>query len=121
MDLRSLMRHATEPEREVILNVLRRVVASPAVVVTVREGGRRRRYVVALEDEQELRRFVGHSAQQLQDELGGRAALLTFGAQWLRGPGRVDEMYRSLSMAEVVRVAVVDRSVVWGHPVAREG
>jgi hypothetical protein len=121
MELRTLLRHASEPEAQVIRTVAQRALATPAIVVTLQEGGRRRRYVVALEDEQELRRFVGHSAQQLQDELGGRAALLTFGAQWLRGPGRVDEMYRSLSMADVVRVSVVDRSLVWGHSIPKEG
>lgn len=123
MDLSFLMQHATTNiERQMILAVVRRVLAKPAVVVTVKESGRRCRYVMAMEDEQELRRFVGRTHEQIEAELGRLGTgLFWFGARWLRAPGRVDEMHRSLSMAEVVTVEAVDRDLVWGHHASKEG
>jgi hypothetical protein len=113
MELPILLAHATKLEQAVILAEVRRIAAMPAVVVTVREGSRHRRYVVAQEDEQALRRFVGHTPEQLATDLGQMGTVLfAFGGQWLRGPGRVDELYRSLSLADVVKVEAVDRDRV---------
>lgn len=38
----------------------------------------------------------------------------SFGAQWVRAYGNVDEMYRTLSLYEVTSVRAVDRKRVWG-------
>jgi hypothetical protein len=86
-----------------------------AVVVTMRDDNRR--YVVAEEDEEEVRGLAGVSESELKavysQSWGG------FGGQWLRGFGRVDEMYRTLSFAEVKKVAEIERSKVWGRERSR--
>ncbi len=109
-ELEILIANASEDELRVITRVLGRANTKPAILVTVRDS---KRYVVAQEDEPMFEALVGLSeaelATRVSQSLGG------FGAQWLRGYGRVDEMYRSLTLREVVKVAEVDRERVWGR------
>jgi hypothetical protein len=70
------------------------------IIVTTKSGTKTRRYVVVYEDRN---MFAGIKDGPIdgREELGWR---FHFGAQWLRGPGRVDEMYRTLSGSDIVRV-----------------
>lgn len=96
-----------------------------SVVVTV-DNGRKRRYVVASEDEHlfagvptgpinggkvEADDDVFEVRWAREDALGR----FSFGCQWLRGMGRVDEMYRTLSTWEIVKVERIDATRVWGR------
>jgi hypothetical protein len=93
------------------------------IVVTVEHGaGRTRRYVVTPEDEymfadapsgkvpvlrgtpasDGIREPSVNDIRRSREERLGR---FSFGCQWLRGPGKIDEMYRTLSTWEVVSVA----------------
>ncbi len=96
----------TDDERRVLLGIIERMNARPAVVVTVDLGGTKRRYVVATEDESI---FAGAPDGPFSD---GRP--FYFGAQWLRGFGKVDEMYRSFGLYEATKVERFDRKKVWG-------
>ena len=100
MNIATLFQNATGEEAEALARVINRANAMPAVVVTLREGGKSRRYVVDQADE--------------SDFDNGRVPHW-FGGQWLRGYGRVDEMYRSLCGDEVVKVERLDRAKVWGR------
>jgi hypothetical protein len=111
MDVVELVKNATEEEVAVIATVVARMQNKPAVLVTLQESTRRR-YVVAREDEDELRVLVGKSKAELAALHGQRFG---FGGQWLRSMGRVDEMYRSLSLDGVVKVEEADRARVWGR------
>lgn len=107
-------------------------MAQTSVVVTVEEGRSTRRYVVVAEDEYLFASVpngkvpvaegtpalggttrppsisdVRHAREQHLGRFG-------FGCQWLRGLGRVDEMYRSLSTWEVVKVERIATARVWG-------
>jgi hypothetical protein len=125
MEIETFIEHATEDELPVIAAVLRRIADRPAVVVTVRGGKTSRRYVVATEDESvfdglsgvlrpESRR--GASDSEVEERFGGMGAVLTsFGCQWLRRYGCVDEMYRTLSVIEVTKVERIDRHRVFGR------
>jgi hypothetical protein len=104
-----VLANATEEETAAITAALGRANAKPAVIATMRD---RRRYVVAQEDEAEFAELVGLRGEALADRV--QYARGGFGGQWLRGYGRVDEMYRSLSMREVTKVATADRARVWG-------
>lgn len=110
MNLETLVANATDDELPAIAAALHRAQSKPCVLVTTLEGGKRRRYVVAQEDEDEIRKYVG-CAESVLD----RQWQVWFGAQWLRGMGRVDEMYRSLSLSETVKVEEADRARVWGR------
>lgn len=106
-----------------------------SVVVTIDggfPGGTKRRYVVAAEDEHYFARVrmgkvpepkgtpaaggtvrtpsVAEVRQAREEHLGR----FYFGCQWLRGFGRVDEMYRTLGTWEVVKVERLPRDRVWG-------
>jgi hypothetical protein len=79
------------------------------VVVTVTNGpGKTRRYVVVREDEDIFAnrpdatgtKFAALYGTGYTGKFGGQY----FGAQWLRGPGRIDEQYRSLSGADMVGI-----------------
>lgn len=105
MELETIIKNATDDEARALLAAVRRANAKPAVLVTV-EGGRR--YVVAQEDEDEIRPLVGRDPEEWQRSWGG------FGARWMRGYGRVDEMHRTISLSDVVKVAEADRARVWG-------
>lgn len=105
------------------------------VVVTVEQGsGKTRRYVVAHEDaglfdgvpDGPVPKAEGTPAaggatrppsvsdiRLTREEYLGR---FSFGCQWLRSLGRVDEMYRTLSTWEVVKVERLDSARVWGRP-----
>ena len=106
---------------------------SKDIVVTVENGGgKTRKYVIVSEDahlfdnvptgkvpEAEGTPALGGTTRppSVSDIRGAREDHLgrfSFGCQWLRGPGRVDECYRTLSTWEVVAVARVDRSKTWG-------
>ena len=112
MDVEILIRNATEAELPAIASALKRANARPAIVVTLRNGGRR--YVVCQEDEHLFADLVGLDQAELA-ERASRAVLVPFGAQWMRAYGRVDEMYRSLSLSEVRSVRTVARERVWGR------
>ncbi len=95
MNLSAMLLHASREELEMILKLRDRVDSFPAIVVTVM----RKRYVVDQSDEHEF-----HDGK----------IPYAFGGQWLRGYGRVDEMYRLLSGAEVTKIERIDRTKVWG-------
>lgn len=78
------------------------------VLVTVQEGSKKRRYVVASEDAAEVLAYRDTDPDD-------RPWMFYFGAQWLRGYGNVDEMYRSLSMTDVVKIETADAGKVWGR------
>ena len=117
--LETICANATEQELRTVLTVLDRAHAKPAVLVTLAEGSRSRRYVVEQEDEHEFDGLVGLSAQELRRHLSWRTP---FGGRWLRGFGRVDEMYRTLSGEEVIKVEHENRDRVWRNaPVTPSG
>lgn len=103
MDLNELARHATDDELRTLAAVAGRAAAAPRIVVTVKVGKGTRRYVVCRDSEDV---FDGiDNAEQLEEKFGHMGAILaSFGCQWLRGKGRVDECYRTLSMCEVVKI-----------------
>lgn len=72
-----------------------------AVIVTMREGSKDRRYVVASEDAYLFDGLPSGPIKRL-DRFDGPH--FHFGAQWLRGPGRIDEMYRTLYAGDAVRI-----------------
>src|SRR5437773_934995 len=111
IDAGVLVQHATADELKLLGDIARRANAQPAVLVTVREGGGSRGYVVAQEDEGIFRDIPDGAFSS--DSPGVRYILAAFGAQWLRSYGRVDEMYRTVSLAEVVKVERVNRERVW--------
>jgi hypothetical protein len=114
MDIIDLLAAATEEELPVLAAVIKRLNDRPAILVTVgRAGGRRRRYVV-VEDEETIRPYVGRSEAELARLSRGPNGMTPIGCQWLRAFGKVDEMYASLSLYEVVKVEEVDRARVWG-------
>jgi hypothetical protein len=115
MEVSDLARYATTEELAVIANVVQRANDRPAVLVTVKHGGFRRRYVVDRADEEQLRDYVGKSETELAELSRGMRGMLGFGCQWLRRYGRVDEMHRSLSLHEVVKVEQANRAKVWGQ------
>lgn len=78
-----------------------------AIVVTLAEGSKKRRYVVAQEDEG---MFEGDSAVNIVGNWR-----FNFGGQWLRSLGKVDEMYRTLSGNDVIKIQRIDRTKVWGR------
>ncbi|MHB1762657.1 MAG: hypothetical protein ACYCS4_07960 [Acidimicrobiales bacterium] len=124
MELTAILQESTTEELRTIVGIVKRIVDRPAVVVTVAHGNAKRRYVVAVEDEGLFDGLSGVLRRESRpgacdDELDQRfghmvAPLTSFGAQWLRRMGAVDEMYRLLSMAEVVKVERLDRRRVWG-------
>jgi hypothetical protein len=89
--------------------------AATSVVVTQQEGTRRRRYVVDPADEH-LFEHVGaglvaggraetpHAVRDTREAREDHLGRFAFGCQWLRGMGRVDEMYRTLSTWEITKV-----------------
>jgi hypothetical protein len=105
-----LTANATEDELRLITSILARANDKPAVIVTTRDG---RRYVVAQEDEPMFEPLIGLKAPELHERV--QRSLTPFGARWLRRYGCVDEMYRSLSISEVTKVATADRARVWGR------
>jgi hypothetical protein len=79
------------------------------VVVTMTNGpGKTRRYVVDRKDEDIFAGRPDASGAKFQALYGqghlGKFGREYFGGQWLRGPGRIDEQYRSLSGAEIVAI-----------------
>lgn len=107
MDVRTLLERAETPEEiATVARMLQRAHDAPAVLVTCADG---RRYVVAQEDESLFAEIPDGPF-----ESSGMGGFGGFGAQWLRGYGRVDEMYRSLSFWDVRKVARADRARVWG-------
>jgi len=123
MNLETVLSEASDDELQTIAHVVARVVARPAIVVTV-AGRTRRRYVVATEDERLFADLSGvlrpasrpgACDSEIDEQLGHMGAVLNaFGCQWLRRMGAVDEMYRSLSLCEVIKVERIDRKRVWG-------
>ena len=97
-----------DDEARVLLALMQRENAKPAVLVTVQEGSKKRRYVVASEDRDEVLAYRDTDPDD-------RPWMFYFGAQWLRGYGNVDEMYRSLSMSDVVKIEIADAAKVWGR------
>lgn len=114
MNLETLVQHANPEELAVLAGLMKRIAARPAVLVTVRHGSGQRRYVVDLADEEALRPYVGMTQAELAEASRGMAGTLGFGCQWLRGFGRVDEMTRTLSLHEVLKVEEAPRKRVWG-------
>lgn len=105
--------NAADDELRVLAAVLKRANDRPAIVVTVRQGvNGTRRYVVAQEDEPMFADLPDGPIERADRWDGPQ---FWFGAQWLRGYGRVDEMYRTLSASEITRVARVNRAKVWGE------
>lgn len=105
-----------------------------SVVVTVEHGaGKTRRYVVAREDQSLFQDVPAGTVPVAQGTpaLGGETrppsvsdirltreqhlGRFSFGCQWLRSLGKVDEMYRTLSTWEVVKVERIDSARVWGN------
>ena len=125
MNINTLIEEATRDELVTIAGIAARIAARPAVVVTVATGTKHRRYVVATEDEHLFAALSGMLRPasrpgacdgEVDNQFGHMGAALTaFGAQWLRRMGTVDEMYRTLSIAEVVKVERIARSKVWGR------
>ena len=125
MDMTAIIREATTDELATIAGIVGRITKRPAVVVTVTGGRTKKRYVVAVEDEHLFEGLSGvlrsesrHGAcgGEMDQRFGHMGAGMTaFGARWLRRMGVVDELYRSLSMAEVVKVERIDRGRVWGR------
>lgn len=109
-DIETIVANASIDELRTLAAVLKRANDKPAVVVTLKEGTRSRRYVVSREDEH-LFDDIPNGPIDGADVLGWR---LWFGGQWLRSLGKVDEMYRSLSGSEIVKVQRIDRKRVWG-------
>ena len=113
MNLEMLL-EATEEERQTIARVMTRIVDRPAIVVTVDLGTKRRRHVVAIEDEPVFDGLSGSLSEEFRtDHLSGMRGMVSFGCQRLRRMGVVDEMYRSLSLYEVTKVEWIDRARVW--------
>jgi len=125
MEIETLLSHATDEELPAIAAVLKRIADAPAVVVTVRHNKSTRRYVVSTEDESLFDGLSGALISEsrpgardseVEERFGGMGAVLTsFGCRWLRGYGRVDEMHRTLSMIEVIKVERIDRRRVFGR------
>lgn len=76
------------------------------IIATLREGGKTRRYVVDAADEP---MFAGIDPRAVTPTALADLPLyehplfrVNFGGQWLRGPGRIDEQYRSLAGESVV-------------------
>lgn len=104
MNIETLIQNATTDELRVIAQIAERARNKPAILATVGK----RRYVVAQEDEHVFDGFVpGENVQ-------GMSGMVSFGCQWMRSYGKVDEMYRTLSLWEVTKVQRVDRAKVWG-------
>jgi hypothetical protein len=116
IDVDTLIRYATEPERRVLAAILQRAQAMPGVVVTLQEGASTRRYVAAREDEEDLRPLAGLPRPELTAALRTGRYPHTFGGQWLRAYGRVDEQYRTLPLDHAVAVQQVSRARIWGEP-----
>lgn len=126
----TLIRNATTEELKVLANIAKRAHDKPAIIVTVDggfAGGKTKRYVVQQEDEHyfdnvptgkvpfKLERYGRparvSSYRRDREEYLGR---FWFGCRWLRGYGRVDEMYRTIGSYEVIKVERVDRNRVFG-------
>ena len=115
MQIEDLIAAATEEELPVLAVIIKRLNDRPAILVTVgRAGGQRRRYVV-IEDEETIRPYVGKTEAELAELSRGPNGLTPIGARWLRAFGKVDEMYASLSLYDVVKVEEADRRRVWGR------
>lgn len=75
---------------------------SPAVIITIQDGSRRRKYVVSNADTQPLRDLLAAAGTE---KLTGEALLACYPkafdveAQWYRRKGVVDEMNRVLTVA----------------------
>lgn len=96
--VQELLKVADDAELAVLGRLIERAVNRPRIVVTLQEGGRQRRYLVDRSSEDEFD-DVPDGPVSFPRRLGHY-----FGGAWLRGPGRVDEMHRSLAMSEVVKV-----------------
>ncbi len=71
-----------------------------------------RRYLVDRSDEHLFDALVtGGTAEDVFGHMG--AILTSFGGQWLRARNTVDEMYRTLSMCEVVSATRKSITVNW--------
>jgi hypothetical protein len=124
MEIETRIEHATDEELPAIAAVLRRIADRPVVVVTVRGDRTKRRYVVSVEDESLFDEFSGVLRPEsrsgardsdVEERFGGMGAVLTsFGCRWLRRYGAVDEMHRTLSIIEVIKVERIDRRRVFG-------
>lgn len=106
--LEDALRQGDEDAARGIARVIEKGRQRPAIIVTADYG--KRRYVVAQEDEYLFNGIPNGSF----DPQGHPHGWWVFGAQWLRGYGRVDEMYRTLSSSDVSKVERVDRKRVWG-------
>jgi hypothetical protein len=84
MDIETLIRNATEEELPAIASALKRANERPAILVTLRTGGRR--YVVCQEDEHLFADLVGLDEAKLAERVR-HSLLVPFGAQWMRGAG----------------------------------
>lgn len=122
MNLETIIANATPTELAAINAAAKRANEKAAVVVTVESGSKRRRYVVAQEDEG-LFAAVPTGVVPEPDPSSRQNIVLAredylgrfyFGAQWLRSLGKVDEMYRTLGTYEVVKVERIARDKVWG-------
>lgn len=105
--------------------------AGTCVVVTV-EGKPARRYVIDDRDEDLFDRVPSGKVPEAEGTPAAGGATrppsvsdvrwaredhlgrFSFGCQWLRSLGKVDEMYRTLSTWEVVKVERLPRTRVWG-------
>jgi hypothetical protein len=100
----------SDEEAKVLAQLIVREGHKPEVLVTVQHGVEsKRRYVVDHED----REAVLALKPALQEDPRDRPWFY-FGARWLRAYGKVDEMHRSLSFSEVVKIEEADPRRVWG-------
>jgi hypothetical protein len=111
MQVNTLLRHATQEEREAIRAAAQRAYEHPAIIVTIRHEGQRR-YVVDQEDEHLFEALARLKAAEIKAAVANR--LGGFGAQWVRRYGNVDEMHRTLAISEVTNVTSTERHRVWG-------
>jgi hypothetical protein len=116
MEIKDLLAAATDEELPVLAAVIKRLNDRPAILVTVGRGGSRRRHYVVVEDEEAIRPYVGKSHAELAKLRRGPNGMTPIGCQWLRAYGKVDELYVSLSLDDVVKVEETDRAKVWGTP-----
>lgn len=106
--LEEALRQSDEDAVRAIVRILNNQRARPAILATI-DG---KRYVVAEEDEHE---FENIPDGPLGTGFDNPLDRVWFGGRWMRGYGRVDEMYRSLGGYEVTRIQRVDRDKVWGR------
>lgn len=88
-------------------------ITAPRTVVTVQNGKGTRRYLVDRADEHVLDHLPDGPVDP--ETVRGMSGAAGFGCQWLRSRNIVDEMYRTLSLWDVVRISRKTITVRWAY------